>query len=133
MDKLTATVHHLAAESVVSDLRVRPFAVEIWRCVELINRTHHGLDLFRPYGIEFLRGRLDDLFWSKPPFIPSVYGWDEIRPRGGRQIVAAVVSGIVGVTYQYWRHRETGEERLLDVTCLMDFGFAEGRADAMAA
>lgn len=31
-----------------------------------------------------------------------------------------------------WRHKETGERRVIDAAALMDFGFAEGRDDAMA-
>jgi hypothetical protein len=138
MDKLTATVHHLAADSGGErDLRVRPIRPgDLTRCVELINRTHGGLDLFRPYGIEFLRSRLDDLFWGpKPPFIPSVYGWDEmaVLEEEGEIVACGGLWDRGRDVREHWRHRETGEERLVDVTCLMDFGFADGRADAMAA
>ena len=31
-----------------------------------------------------------------------------------------------------WRHKETGEERSMSVTALLDFGFAEGHEAAMA-
>ncbi len=33
---------------------------------------------------------------------------------------------------EYWRNTATGEERVVARTALMDFGFAEGREDAMA-
>jgi hypothetical protein len=32
-----------------------------------------------------------------------------------------------------WRHKTTGEERTVANTALIDFGYAEGREDAMAA
>ena len=48
------------------------------RCVELINRTHAGLDLFRPYTVEFLESHLDDPAWGpKPSFWSPVFGWDD--------------------------------------------------------
>ena len=31
-----------------------------------------------------------------------------------------------------WRHKESGDERVVDNTALMDFGFEPGREDAMA-
>ena len=33
---------------------------------------------------------------------------------------------------EVWRHKETGEKQSFDTTALLDFGFAEGRDDAMA-
>jgi hypothetical protein len=138
MDKLTATVHHLtAAAGGRRDPRVRPIRLaDLARCVELINRTHCGLDLFRPYGVEFLRSRLDDLFWGpKPPFVPSVYGWDEmsVLEEDGEVVACGGLWDRARDVRERWHHRETGEKRFVDVTCLMDFGFADGRADAMAA
>jgi hypothetical protein len=32
-----------------------------------------------------------------------------------------------------WRHRETGSERLVESTALLDIGYADGEDDAMAA
>ena len=32
---------------------------------------------------------------------------------------------------EVWRHKETGEVRSFDCTALLDFGYAEGREDAM--
>lgn len=136
--KLTATVHHFApSENARRDPRVRRIApADIDRCVELINRTHSGLDLFRPYSAAFLEGRLDDLFWGpKPPFVPTVYGWDDM-------VVLVDNDEVVACCGQWdrgrdvrerWRHRDTGEERLVDATYVLDMGYAEGREDALAA
>lgn len=138
-DKLTATVFHLDAQSAPTspDQRVRPIEPDdISRCVELINNTHGGLDLFRPYSVDFLETRLHDLFWGpKPPFVPTVYGWPDMA-------VLEVDGSIVACgglwdrgrdVRERWRHRESGEERVVDTTCLMDFGYAAGHEGDMAA
>jgi len=137
VDKLTASVHHLdAANGGRRDARVRKVcADDLPRCVELINATHAGLDLFRPYSVEFLRGRLDDLFWGpKPPFVPCVYGWDEmaVLEDDGEIVACGGLWDRGRDARERWTHRETGDERVVDVTCLMDAGYARGRADALA-
>lgn len=74
-EKLTATVYHLdTSKGGTPDSRVRPVKLkDLARCVELINATHQGLDLFRPYSVAFLEARMHDLFWGpKPPFVPEV-------------------------------------------------------------
>ena len=56
------------------------------RCIELINRTHAGLDLFRPYTVEFLESHLDDPAWGpKPAFWSSVFDVGRLRRRRGRR------------------------------------------------
>ena len=62
-----------------TDAIVRPVRPDdLPRCVELINRTHAGLDLFRPYTVEFLETHLDDPSWGpKPAFWSPVFGWDD--------------------------------------------------------
>jgi hypothetical protein len=135
--KLTATVHHLAANpAATGDARVdavRPADVEA--CVQLINTTHDGLDLFRPYDAGFLSARLDDGTWGpKPPFFVPVYGWDDmvVLREAGEVVACAGLWDRGRNVRERWRHRATGEERLVEATCVLDLGFAPGRADAMA-
>jgi hypothetical protein len=138
IDKLTATVHHLAANpAAVADERAAPVEpADLERCVALINATHAGLDLFRPYDVGFLERRLDDLYWGpKPSFFAPVYGWDDmvVLREGGDVVACAGLWDRGRDVRERWRHRHTAEERLVDSTCVMDLGFAPGRADAMAA
>jgi hypothetical protein len=150
---LSATVFHLRGEG-RSDPRVRATELgDLERCVRLVNETHAGLDLFRPYTVEFLRRRLDDPFWGpKPPFWSSVYAWGDhfvLEDRG--EIVAC------GGLWDQGRHQrerwrrhqrerwrrhqreprrphhgearrrdESDGERVVDRAALMDFGCAGG-------
>ena len=138
-DKLTATVHDLDAtgSNGCRDARVRPIRPDdVDRCVELINATHDGLDLFRPYTADFLRGRLDDLFWGpKPPFVATVYDWHDmaVLEHGGEIVACGGLWDRGRDVRERWRNRVTGEERTSDTACLMDFGFAPGHEPAMAA
>ncbi len=104
-------------------------------CVELINQSHHGLDLFRPYTVEFLRARLDGpVAGLQPDFHSHVYGWEDfyVLEEDGRVIACAGLWDRGNDMREVWRHRETGERRTVASTALMDFGYAEGREDAMA-
>ncbi len=38
---------------------------DLRRCISLINRTHRGLDLFRPYTRELLELKLEEGFWAR--------------------------------------------------------------------
>jgi hypothetical protein len=111
---------------------------DIDRCVELINRTHEGLDLFRPYSHDYLRDRLDDGFWGDPMtwfnVWEHVYGWDEyyVMERDGRVVACAGLWDRGRDARDRYRHKETGEERVVSVTSLLDFGFAEGHEASMA-
>lgn len=138
LDKLTATVHHLDATTGGRldgrVRRVRPH--DLARCVELINATHGGLDLFRPYSVESLSGRLDDLFWGpKPPFIARVYDWDDmaVLEEDGEIVACGGLWDRGRDVRERWRNRTSGEERTVDTACLMDFGFAPGHEGDMAA
>ncbi|MGH2584688.1 MAG: hypothetical protein ACRDJE_07215 [Dehalococcoidia bacterium] len=104
-------------------------------CVALINRTHDGQDLFRPYTVELFQQRLDDGGWGpKPEWWIPVYGWGDyhiLEERG--QIVACAGLWDRGRHMrEHWRNTVTGEQRLLERTALLDFGFAEGHEAAMA-
>ncbi len=135
-DKLTATVTHLVdpTQGRAGKRVRRATADDLAACCALINRTHAGLDLFRPYSEEFLEGRLDDPNWGpKPAFIDHVYGWDDFRVIvDDGQIVACGGLWDRGRDLrERWINRETGEEQVVDATALLDFGFAEGHEAAM--
>jgi hypothetical protein len=137
-EKLTATVYHLdASTGGTPDSRVRPVKPDdLARCVELINATHAGLDLFRPYTVPFLEARMHDLFWGpKPHFVPEVYGWNDMHvlEENGEIVACGGVWDRGRDSRERWKHRETGEERIVDTACLMDFGFASGHEKAAAA
>jgi hypothetical protein len=107
----------------------------VTRCVQLINRTHRGQDLFRPYSEEFLQIRLDDPSWGpKPEFWEQVYGWPDyfVLEEDGRVVACAGLWDKGKNVRESWVHKETGERRLLESTALMDFGYATGREEAMA-
>ncbi len=113
--------------------RARPR--DISRCVGLINRAHRGLDLFRPYSPEFLRDRLDEGFWGpRPPGWLPVYGWDDyyVLEEAGRIVACAGLWDRGRDMRDRWRHKATGEERVVSVTAVLDFGFAAGAEWAMA-
>ena len=62
-----------ASGSAVTGHGVRPATMADYeRCAELINRTHGGRDLFRPYSFEWLRDRLEfdvpDWHDEQPPY-----------------------------------------------------------------
>lgn len=108
------------------------------RCVELINRTHEGLDLFRPYSHEYLRNRLDDGYWGDGmrwfDTWEHVYGWDEYyaMEQEGRVVACAGLWDRGRDARDRYRRKETGEERVVSVTSLLDFGFAEAHEASMA-
>lgn len=112
---------------------------DLARCVELINRTHEGLDLFRPYSAEYLRDRLDDGYWGAgmQPFNEPwlhVYGWDDyfVLEADGRIVACAGLWDRGRDARDRYRNKETGEERTVEVACLLDFGCAEGDEAALA-
>lgn len=108
---------------------------DLRRCLPLINRTHRGLDLFRPYTEEFLENRLDESAWGpKPGYWPPVYGWPDfwVLEEDGQIVACAGLWDRGRHLREVWRNRQTGEERTVSNTALMDFGYAAGREDAMA-
>jgi hypothetical protein len=109
---------------------------DLARCAELINRTHGGRDLFRPYTREFLRERLNvgleeigKPFWTPPYGLADLY----VLERGGEIVACAGLWDRGRDMRERWRHRETGEERVVSATALLDFGCAEGHEEALAA
>ncbi|HWO94108.1 MAG TPA: hypothetical protein VNL92_05030, partial [Dehalococcoidia bacterium] len=108
---------------------------EVAKCVALINRTHKGQDLFRPYTADFLRGRLDDPSWGpRPEFWVPVYGWPDywVLEEHGRVVACAGLWDRGRHIRELWHKPSTGERRALASTALMDWGFAEGHEEAMA-
>lgn len=117
--------------------KVRP--ADLARCVGLINGTHRGLDLFRPYTTDYLRNRLDDGYWGDAPdFVgwdwPDVYGWQDyyVLEERGRVVACAGLWDRGRDMRDRWRHKETGERKVISATALLDFGYEAGHEASMA-
>jgi hypothetical protein len=135
---IPVTVMQYPAKAIAaSSERIRSATpADLPRCVELINRTHAGRDLFRPYTVEYLHDRLDPGFVPPGPFATlRPYTFDDlyvVERAGG--IVACAGSWDRGRDlHERWRHRESGAERLLSIVSMLDIGLAEGHEDAVAA
>ena len=113
---------------------VRP--ADLSRCVELINRTHCGLDLFLPYTEERFEMRLDDPYWG--PSLDAgvhVFGWEDyyVLEEDGDVVACAGLWDRGRDVREVWRSKKVkGETHTIAPTALMDFGHAEGREDALA-
>lgn len=134
---IPVTVFHLPAGPFTGDHRAirRLGRGDVPACLRLINRTHGGLDLFRPYSQEFFEMRLDDPHWDpKPPFWRHVYGWEDyyVLERDGRIIACAGLWDRGQHIREVWRHKGTGESHVADGAALMDFGYARGCEAEMA-
>ena len=131
------TVHHFDAaphEGDYSTIRLARRS-DLRSCIALINRTHRGQDMFRPYSMEYLEQRLDDPFWGeKPEFWVPVYGWPDyfVVEEDGKVVACAGLWDKGKNVRELWCHKETGEKRSFDSTALLDFGYLRGREDAMA-
>ncbi len=147
-ERCSVTVYHLdSSQALGSDdaiagpvdqpacvRRIRPNDVN--RCVDLINRTHRGFDLFRPYTAEFLESRMQDGYWGpRPQGSPPVYGWDDmvVVEQSGRIVACGGGWDRGRDVRERWRHRITGEQRTIDNVCLMDWGYEVGHNRAMVA
>jgi hypothetical protein len=134
---IPVTVLQFPAKSIGASKGIRtarPDDVE--RCVDLINRTHAGRDLFRPYTPEFLADRLHPRY--APPGAPAstpVYCFDDfyVIERGGAIVACAGAWDRGRDGREHWRHRETGNERVISVVSMLDIGFAARHEDALAA
>lgn len=135
---ISVTVHHFSPEGQAASLDpaiqlAKPSSVR--RCLALINRSHRGADLFRPYSTDYLEQRLDDPFWGeKPEFWEPVYGWPDyyVLEEKGQVMACGGLWDKGKNVRETWRHKATGESKTLASTALMDFGYAAGREDAMA-
>ena len=87
-------------------------ADDLPRCVELINRTHEGLDLFRPYTVEFLEDHLNDPAWGpKPAFWSPVFGWDDyavVEDGTGAVVACGGLWDRGRDIREVWRNEQTG-------------------------
>ncbi len=103
-------------------------------CAAIINRTHAGLDLFRPYSPERLAEVLDEGFWSSGPRWRTVYGWDDflLLEEAGQIVACAGLWDRGRDMRESWRG-PNGETRTVEVAATLDIGCAEGRGDALAA
>ena len=142
VDGLSATVHLFPTDDAaeppeVVDLTIRTVTRhDVPRCVELVNGTHAGLDLFRPYTAEFLESHLDDPSWGpKPGFWSPVFGWDDYavaEDRDGRIVACGGLWDRGRDVRERWTCAETEEERTVEATAVLDWGHAPERPDAMA-
>jgi hypothetical protein len=126
------------------DAAIRPARREdIPACVELINRTHLGTDLFRPYTIDSLENTLDEGFWGGAPtptgnpsidWWTSIYAWRDyfVLEEGGRILACAGLWDRGRDVRERWRRVGGIEERTISSACVLDFGFAGGAEAAMA-
>jgi hypothetical protein len=134
---IPVSVLQYAARPVPTVPGVRPARLDdLPRCVDLINRTHAGRDLFRPYTLPSLMDRLDAglaLPFRNP--MPRPYSLDDfyVLERDGHVVACAGLWDRGRDLWERWRHRETGEERVLTVASLLDLGHAAGDAEALAA
>jgi hypothetical protein len=132
---MPVTVHHFEPRLSANKTGIRLASeADLPACLRLINRTHKGADLFRPYSTEFLEQRLNDPSWGlKPPFWAAVYGWPDyyVLEEDSRILACGGLWDKGANVREVWRHKETAEEKTLDSTALMDFGYASGQEDAM--
>ncbi|HEY9219860.1 MAG TPA: hypothetical protein VIO94_17565 [Phenylobacterium sp.] len=134
--QLLVSVTHFAAAASELPISVR-FArpEDAAACAELINRTHAGLDLFRPLGEESLSLRLNGGIWgAAPPWAPHVYGWQDyyVLEAGGRIVACAGLWDRGRDVREHWRNTVTGETRTVASMSVLDFGCAEGREAELA-
>jgi hypothetical protein len=115
---------------------IRPARVDdLERCAALINRTHAGRDLFRPYTLPSLMDRLDaglaeglEGRWRRPYSLDDFF----VLEREGNIEACAGLWDRGRDVWERWRHRANGDERVIAVTALLDFGFDRGSPDALA-
>lgn len=108
---------------------------DLARCAALINRTHRGLDLFRPYTSAYLHDKLLEWSWApKPEWWQHVYSWDDywVLCENGTVVACAGLWDRGRYIRETWRLRDRDEQKTISTTALLDFGFARGREDAMA-
>jgi hypothetical protein len=133
--KVVGATYLDARTSTVGVDGVRPIEErDLPRCAELINRTHAGLDLFRPYGPESLRQMLDGGVWGeRPSWRPAVYGWADfyVIEDAGEVVACAGLWDRGRNMREIWRSK-AGDERRVEVAAALDLGCAAGRGDALA-
>lgn len=134
---LPVTVLEYPAKPEASSQGVRLARVsDLERCVALVNRTHAGRDLFRPYTVPSLTDRLDaglaeglEGRWRRAYSLDNFY----VLERDGNIEACAGLWDRGRDVWERWRHRTAGDERLIAVTALLDYGFEAGSPGALAA
>jgi hypothetical protein len=141
---IPVSVAQFPAQPSETDSAIRPARAEdLPACVELINRTHAGMDLFRPYSAEYLESVLDEGYWGERPrqtgnpamdWWRSVYSWPDyfVLEDGGRIRACGGLWDRGRDVRERWRRIGGQEERCVAVTCLLDFGYEAGAAEGMA-
>lgn len=133
---IPVTVHSYPAKAFMgADERIRPTRPEDTPlCIDLINQTHNGQDLFRPYTTDFFERRMNDGGWGpKPDWWIPVYGREDhwVLEEDGQPIACAGLWDRGRHLRDRWRHHESGQIKVVERTALLDFGFAPGREDAL--
>lgn len=137
-DQLSASVWYLPGRpGLERSPRVRPATVDdLDRCRELINRTHEGLDLFRPYSEDYLDERMSGLGWGqKPWFYPWVYGLADYRVLevDGEVVACGGLWDRGRDVREVWRHpSDEHADVVVDPAAVLDFGYEAGAEASMA-
>lgn len=125
------------------DSAIRPMRRDdLSACAALINRTHEGMDLFRPYSAEFLEDILDEGFWGERPkptgnpardWWKSVYGWTDyfVLEEAGRIRACAGLWDRGRDIRELWSRIGGDERRSIAITCVLDFGYAQRAEECM--
>ena len=126
------------------DRAIRPVRREdLAACAALINRTHAGMDLFRPYSAEYLEDVLDEGFWGERPKLTgnlqmdwwkSVYGWTDyfVLEEAGRIRACGGLWDRGRDMREQWRRIGGDEHRSIAIACVLDFGYDDGAEECMA-
>ncbi|HEX4196068.1 MAG TPA: hypothetical protein VHZ26_01365 [Caulobacteraceae bacterium] len=133
--KVVGVTYLATAGAKANAVGVRPIAeADLAACAAMINRTHEGLDLFRPLGEESLRMVLDEGFWGAgAPWQGRVYGWADVHvlEEDGQILACAGLWDRGRDMREVWRS-QAGEERRVEVAAALETGCAAGRDDALA-
>ena len=127
-----------AIESTVRNARRE----DLRACVELINRTHAGTDLFRPYTVDFLEQTLDEGFWGGSlektgnpalDWWDSVYGWRDyfVLEENGRIVACAGMWDRGRDVRERWRRIGGTDQKVIANASVLDFGYGAGAEDVM--
>jgi hypothetical protein len=133
--KVVGVTYLATADAKADAAGVRPIAeADLTTCAALINRTHEGLDLFRPLGAESLRMVLDQGYWGRgPSWQARTYGWADVfvLEEAGEIAACAGLWDRGRDMREVWRSK-AGEERRVEVAAALETGCAAGRDDALA-
>jgi hypothetical protein len=135
LQKIVGAAYLAARGPDVQTEGLRPIELrDLERCAHLINRTHEGLDLFRPYGAESLRDMLDGGVWGeRPPWRPSPFGWDDFHviERDGHVVACGGLWDRGRDIREIWRSAQ-GDEKRVEVAMGLDLGVEAGHESALA-